>query len=30
VKKFDPDVVDALFASVESDRLEVSPAMVEV
>jgi HD-GYP domain-containing protein (c-di-GMP phosphodiesterase class II) len=30
VKKFDTDVVDALFASVEAGRLEVSPAMVEV
>ena len=30
VKRFDPDVVDALFASVESGHLKVSPAMVEV
>jgi HD-GYP domain-containing protein (c-di-GMP phosphodiesterase class II) len=29
-KKFDPNVVDALFTAVESGHLRVSPAMVEV
>jgi HD-GYP domain-containing protein (c-di-GMP phosphodiesterase class II) len=30
VKKFDPIVVDALFKAVESGRLKLTPAMVEV